>query len=331
MEELTQYYFAYSSYSSVAHRYKLLEQSTDLFDLEKKISPILRASEIQKIKLSAKTLKHETEKREANIVTYYDLAYPKLLREIDKPPILLFCKGNMDLLQYDLVSVVGTRKPSSTSLLATNLLPEFLSKSRNLGIVSGVAMGIDRAVMLAALESNVPTIGVMGTGIEKEYPYQNRDLYQKIKTSPNGLLITEMRIGEVIGKWSFPRRNRIITGISRLLVMMEAPLKSGAMSSVAHALEQGREIMVFDDPSLLYNDGGRKLLEDGATRLTLTDLQSTSEAFFHISELIPTNFRDMPSLFSSLSQLENEGLFQNVGGGYYRKFATETQRHGGSL
>ncbi|MBK6604372.1 MAG: DNA-processing protein DprA [Leptospiraceae bacterium] len=100
------------------------------------------------------------------------------------------------------------------------------SKSTNLGIVSGVATGIDRAVMLAALEANIPTIGVMGTGMEKEYPYQNKDLYTRLKNSANGLLITEMRIGEAIGKWSFPRRNRIISGIAKLLILMEAPLKA---------------------------------------------------------------------------------------------------------
>ena len=128
-----------------------------------------------------------------------------------------------------------------------------------------------------------------------------------------------MRIGEVIGKWSFPKRNRIITGISKLLVLMEAPLKSGAMSSVSHALEQGREVIVFDDPSLLYNEGGRKLIEDGASKLSLADIKKDPDSFFHISEIIPKNFQDIPLLFSSLSQLENEGLFQNIGGGYYRK------------
>jgi DNA processing protein len=173
--------------------------------------------------------------------------------------------------------------------------------------------------MLAALETNIPTIGVMGTGMEKEYPYQNKDLYAKLKNSPNGLLITEMRIGEAIGKWSFPRRNRIISGMAKLLILMEAPLKSGAMSSVAHALEQGREVMVFDDPELLYNEGGRKLLEDGASRLSMSDLKKSPDSFFHISEIIPKNFKEMSSLFSSLSQLENEGLFQNLGGGYFRK------------
>ena len=319
METLIPYYFAYPSFSSIAHRYKLLNQVSNLVDLEKKISPILRSEEIGKIQTAASILKSETEKRGVTVVSYYDALYPKLLKEIDKPHILLFCKGNIDLLQHDLVSVVGTRIPSPASLLATSLLPEVLNKSSNFGIVSGVATGIDRQVMLAALEGGIPTIGVMGTGMEKEYPYQNRDLYKQIKTSPNGLLVTEMRIGEVIGKWSFPRRNRIIAGISKLLVLMEAPIKSGAMSSVAHALEQGREVMVFDDPTLLYNDGGRKLLEDGATKLTLADLKKVPDAFFHISEIIPKNFEDMPSLFSSLSQLENEGMFQNIGGGYFKR------------
>lgn len=319
MQELIPYYFSFSSFSSIAHRYKLLSQVSNLIELEKKISPILRSDEIVKIQTAAEKLKLETEKSGVKVIDFFHPLYPNLLKEIDKPPILLFCKGNIDLLQNELVSVVGTRKPTPIANLATSLLPEMLSKSSNLGIVSGVATGIDRTAMLAALETNIPTIGVMGTGMEKEYPYQNKDLYAKLKNSPNGLLITEMRIGEAIGKWSFPRRNRIISGMAKLLILMEAPLKSGAMSSVAHALEQGREVMVFDDPELLYNEGGRKLLEDGASRLSMSDLKKSPDSFFHISEIIPKNFKEMSSLFSSLSQLENEGLFQNLGGGYFRK------------
>ena len=319
MQELIPYYFSFSSFSSIAHRYKLLSQVSNLIELEKKISPILRSDEIVKIQTAAEKLKLETEKRGVKVIDFFHPLYPNLLKEIDKPPILLFCKGNIDLLQNELVSVVGTRKPTPIANLATSLLPEMLSKSSNLGIVSGVATGIDRTAMLAALETNIPTIGVMGTGMEKEYPYQNKDLYAKLKNSPNGLLITEMRIGEAIGKWSFPRRNRIISGMAKLLILMEAPLKSGAMSSVAHALEQGREVMVFDDPELLYNEGGRKLLEDGASRLSMSDLKKSPDSFFHISEIIPKNFKEMSSLFSSLSQLENEGLFQNLGGGSFRK------------
>jgi DNA processing protein len=242
MQELIPYYFSFSSFSSIAHRYKLLSQVSNLIELEKKISPILRSDEIVKIQTAAEKLKLETEKRGVKVIDFFHPLYPNLLKEIDKPPILLFCKGNIDLLQNELVSVVGTRKPTPIANLATSLLPEMLSKSSNLGIVSGVATGIDRTAMLAALETNIPTIGVMGTGMEKEYPYQNKDLYAKLKNSPNGLLITEMRIGEAIGKWSFPRRNRIISGMAKLLILMEAPLKSGAMSSVAHALEQGREV-----------------------------------------------------------------------------------------
>ena len=135
MENLIPYYFAYSIFSSIAHRYKLLSGTPNLFELEKIISPLLRSEEINKIKVAANTLKFETEKRGVELVSYYDATYPKLLKEIDKPPILLFCKGNTNLLQHELVSVVGTRKPTPTSLLATSLLPEFLSKSNKFGIV----------------------------------------------------------------------------------------------------------------------------------------------------------------------------------------------------
>lgn len=319
MEEFISYYFSFPIFASITHRYKLLGEVSNLNELEKKISPILKSDELQKIKQAAKQLKEKSEEKGIQIIDFFHPLYPSLLKQIDKPPIVLFCLGNSDLLKQDLVSVVGTRKPSQLSLAATNLLPELLTKSNNLGIVSGVATGIDRAAMFAALNADIPTIGVLGTGLDKEYPYQNKDLYQKIKSSQKGLLITEMRIGEPIGKWSFPRRNRIISGMSKLLILMEAPLKSGAMSSVAHAIEQGREVMVFDEPELLYNEGGRKLIEDGAMKLTLNDLKKSPDSFFHISEIIPNDFNNIPQLFRSLSQLEQEGLFQNIGGGYYKK------------
>ncbi len=252
-----------------------------------------------------------------SIIDIYDINYPELLKQIADPPLLLFYKGEKALFQMEKISVVGTRKPSKLSVFATQKIPELFSKDNQIAIVSGLAAGIDREVMLSSLEKNIPTIGILGTGIGFEYPFSNKDLYGKMKESQKTLLISEMRPDEKFGKWSFPRRNRIITGLSKLLIVMEAPLKSGAISSARNALDQNREILVFDNESLFYNEGGRKLISDGAKHLTLDEILNKAKSISHISEYLSGSFKDIPKILSKLGMLEREGILKDMGGGYY--------------
>ena len=159
----------------------------------------------------------------------------------------------------------------------------------------------------------------MGTSFDKEYPSINKDLYKTMKQRDNTLIITEIRPTEKIGKWSFPKRNRIITGLSESIIIMEAPVESGAMSSAAHALSQNREILVFDDESLKYNSGGRRLIEDGAKRITKKDLTNHAN-LLHISDFLPDSSDAISTSLAMLSKMELEGKVREVGGGYFEFF-----------
>ncbi|NUM42004.1 MAG: DNA-protecting protein DprA [Leptospiraceae bacterium] len=305
-----------SRIANFARNRKIIEDSKTIEELIKKIIDYLPKTELLKHLPVCEYTKELIERDSISIIHYFEKDYPDLLRNISDPPLILFYKGNRNLFQIEKTSVVGTRKPSRLSRFAANKIPELLSKDKNIAIVSGMAMGIDREVMLSSIEKNIPTIGVLGTGINIEYPYINKDLYEKMKSSDNTLIISEMRPDEKYGKWSFPKRNRIITGLSNLLVVMEAPKKSGAISSANHAISQFREILVFDHKSLFNNEGGRKLLEDGAKPITLDDITKKKNSITHISEFLADS-KNIPKILSGLGKLESEGLLKDMGGGYY--------------
>jgi len=306
-----------SQIANFARKAKIVEASKSAEELLEKIIRLIPKPELLKYHMTSEKARELVEKFSISYIHYYDNDYPKLLKEIPDPPLLLFFKGNRKLFSFEKISVVGTRKPSRLSRFATSKIPELLSKRKNVAIVSGMALGIDREVMLSSITQNIPTIGVLGTGINIEYPFANQDLYEKMNKSENALIISEMRPDEKYGKWSFPKRNRIITGLSKLLVVMEAPKKSGAISSAHHALAQFREILVFDHESLFCNDGGRKLLGDGAKLLTLDEIVDKKNSITHISEFFSGSFQETPRMLSKLSMLEREGLLKDMGGGYY--------------
>ncbi|PJZ85128.1 DNA-processing protein DprA [Leptospira harrisiae] len=201
------------------------------------------------------------------LVSFYDPEYPKNLKEIYDPPFVFVCLGNVQLLQSSLVAIVGTRKSSPVSLSATRKLVELLSINKDLAVVSGMALGIDRQAFFSALDLNVPVIGVLGTTLGMEYPPGNRDLYKRIKEDPNQLLITEFLLKTEPAKWTFPKRNRVISGLSDKVYIMESGRKSGTISTAYSAMEQNREIFVFDHPKQFDNEGGKLLIRQGAQRL----------------------------------------------------------------
>ncbi|TGK85603.1 DNA-processing protein DprA [Leptospira bourretii] len=202
-----------------------------------------------------------------NLVSFYDLEYPKPLKEIYDPPFVFACLGNLQLFQFQLVAIVGTRKSSPVSLSATRKLVELLSINKDFAVVSGMALGIDREAFLSALEFGIPVIGVLGTTLGMEYPPGNRDLYKRIKEDPNQLLITEFLLKTEPAKWTFPKRNRVISGLADKVYIMESGRKSGTISTAYSAMEQNREIFVFDHPKQFDNEGGRLLVRQGAQRL----------------------------------------------------------------
>lgn len=274
-------------------------------------------------------------------VFFWDNEYPILLREIPDPPFVLFVLGDINYLKYNWWAVVGTRKASIVSLFATQKFVERCVPN-GVGLVSGVALGIDREAMLTAINHGIPTIGVIGTSLDKEYPYQNRDIYKLLKTKSNTLIISEYLPNTNLSKWTFPMRNRIITGIAEKVFIMESPLKSGAMSSANSAIQQNKEIWIFDHVSLKNNSGGKSLINDGANILQWEDIWPGSNIIsfsypkeFWVSKLIDLmdknifnevfkNLKkeDIPNLnelkfLSLLKFLESKKIVISLGNGYF--------------
>ena len=197
--------------------------------------------------------------------------YPVLLREITDPPALLYVLGEKVWLKGNFISVVGTRKPTRYGINATRMIVSRLVEN-GIGIVSGFAYGIDAVAHMEAIKGGGYTIGVLGTGIDIVYPKVNRSLRRDIIESKRGCLISEFPIGDSPEPWHFPRRNRIISGLTQITLVIEASLKSGAMITAGYALEQGRE--VFAVPGNIDSEnsqGTNQLIKEGAKLITSGD------------------------------------------------------------
>ena len=188
--------------------------------------------------------------------------YPPLLREIPDPPALLFLRGNPDCLRQPFLAVVGSRSSSLAGRRATTELCGELAVA-GLGICSGLALGIDAAAHRAALQVDAVTVAVMATGLDQLYPSQHQGLASEILH--RGALLTEFPLGSAPTRERFPQRNRIISGLSLGVLVVEAALRSGSLITARLALEQNRE--VFAVPHSIYHPQGRgcnALLRDGA-------------------------------------------------------------------
>ena len=317
---MSEYYsdliFSNIELSRIVIKYGLHLKSNSLEEIYEKIYRLFDKTKLIQYYNQVQAIKYDLNKYKYFYITYFDSHYPVLLKEIHDPPLILFYKGNIDIFCSKFTGVVGTRKPSVTSLSFTSSLVGVIRQREKQGIISGLANGIDREAMISAINLGMPLIGVMGTGFNKEYPNTNSDLYKLMKYSENTLIITETTPFEKSGKWSFPRRNRIISGISESIVIMEASNESGAMTTAYHALQQNREIIVFDDESQKCNDGGRKLIEEGAKRITKDDINSSSK-LIHLSELFGESNSNISGSLAMLGKLEMEGKVKDRGGGYF--------------
>lgn len=200
--------------------------------------------------------------RNKQIITCADQCYPPLLKEISDPPPLLFVQGTVELLSRQQIAVVGSRNPTADGSENSYAFACDLSH-RGYLITSGLALGVDSAAHRGALAAEGATIAVMGTGPDHYYPPNNRPLANEI--IQNGALITEFPLGTPPLAENFPRRNRIISGMSLGVLVTEAALRSGSLITARSALEQGRE--VFAIPGSIHNPlarGCHALLRDGA-------------------------------------------------------------------
>lgn len=193
--------------------------------------------------------------------------YPPLLREIDDPPPLLFLKGDPALLTLPQLAIVGTRHPSLTGRADAEAFGGELARA-GLVITSGMARGIDAAAHQGALRAGGRTLAVLGTGADRPYPRENTRLYHAI-VAEGGLVVSEFLPGEQPLAMHFPRRNRIISGLSLGVLVVEAAPESGSLITARYATDQGR--LVWALPGSRHNvqaQGCVKLIRDGATLVT---------------------------------------------------------------
>ena len=198
-----------------------------------------------------------------HICTYLDAAYPKRLKNIADPPVVLYYKGTIPEIDGNpVIGVVGTRKATAYGLGIAKRMGYQIAKCGGF-LVSGMAFGIDGMAMRGALTAGGAVIGVLGCGADVVYPVSNRSLFEDMERC--GCLITEFPPGTPPHKWNFPRRNRIISGLSCGVLVVEAPKISGALITARQAADQGRDVFVVpgnvDVPSC---EGSNALLRDGA-------------------------------------------------------------------
>jgi DNA processing protein len=252
--------------------FKLLQQFADLGEL-------MKATQLEMEQWGIPTTKaqvireHLTEnfinskmaaykEHNVEIVTIYDEAYPTLLKQTSQPPWVLYCKGNIQLMQLPLIAIVGTRVPTVYGKNVAQQLAVSLARN-GFGVVSGLARGIDSSAHLGALNEIGGTIAVLGCGIDVIYPLENSFLYREIALK--GLIISEYPLGMKSHPGLFPLRNRIIAGLSLGTVVVEAALKSGSLITADQAMDESRD--VFAVPGQINSpksQGTLALIKQGA-------------------------------------------------------------------
>jgi DNA processing protein len=196
------------------------------------------------------------------LLTLADAQYPKRLLEIADPPPLLYAKGTLSLLEQDALAIVGSRNATPQGVSNAEAFARELSDS-GFAIVSGLALGIDAAAHRGGLSGTAGSIAVVGTGLDIVYPARNREL--ALELAANGLLLSEFALGTRALSANFPRRNRLISGLARGVLVIEAALQSGSLITARYGLEQGRE--VFAVPGSIHSPlskGCHLLIKQGA-------------------------------------------------------------------
>ncbi len=197
-----------------------------------------------------------------HLITWQDQDYPDQLRETAAPPVLLYGKGRRELLGQNCLAIVGSRNATPQGEANAEAFAQILSEA-GITIVSGLALGIDAAAHRGGLRGAGSTIAVVGTGLDRVYPARNKELARAI--AENGLLLSEFPLGTISAAGHFPRRNRIISGLSHAVLVVEAALNSGSLITARLALEQGREVLAI--PGSIHSPlskGCHALIKQGA-------------------------------------------------------------------
>lgn len=220
------------------------------------------------------------ESADRHIVPLYAEQYPAMLRQIADPPLVLYVRGDLDVLHTPQIAIVGSRKPSTSAAKHAGNMARQLCHY-GLTICSGLAVGVDACAHRGALQADGLTVAVTATGLDRVYPAANQQLAQEIALS--GAIVSEFPVGTLPKPAYFPRRNRIISGLCYGTLVVEAALKSGTLTTAAHATEQSRE--VFAIPGNIDNPQSRgchALIRNGATLV-----ESIEDILTQIAPLLP--------------------------------------------
>jgi DNA processing protein len=255
-----------------------------------------------------------------HLLTLADAAYPRLLLEIADPPPLLYLKGRLDLLTRPALAVVGSRNASAQGVANAEHFSQALSEA-GLTIVSGLALGIDAAAHRGGLRGFGSTIAVIGTGIDLVYPYSNRVLAGLI--AEQGCVVSEYALATPALPANFPRRNRLISGLARAVLVIEAAARSGSLITARMAGEQGRD--VFAIPGSIHSalakgchaliKQGAKLVESADDVLVELQLPAAAVSAEPVLELVPALDAELQALLVALGHdpVDVDGLAQRAG------------------
>jgi len=226
-----------------------------------------RKSLLERDLAPARKILEDCAEKKVQILTFSDPAYPRRLKNIPDPPLVLYYKGTLPAFdEFPMIGLVGTRRASDYGLHIAAQLGGQISRCGGI-VVSGMAEGIDCEAMTGALHADGIAVGVLGCGADMIYPLSAKELYRAVETK--GCILSEFPPGTPPVKWNFPKRNRIISGLSCGVLVVEAPEKSGALITAREALEQGRDVFVvpgnINSPTCA---GSNRLLREGAAVVT---------------------------------------------------------------
>lgn len=207
------------------------------------------------------------QKNNIDIVSIKDKEYPQILKEIYDPPISLYMKGSKEILNHYSIAIIGCREASDYGKKVAKYFAYNLS-NQNINIISGLAKGVDSYAHIGTLSTCGKTVAVVGNGLDTVYPTENKYLLERILEN-GGAIISEYPLGTKAEKMNFPARNRIISGMSRGVIVVEAKEKSGTLITVDFALEQGRDVYVVPGNINSVNSiGTNELIKQGAKMVT---------------------------------------------------------------
>jgi len=230
----------------------------------------------------------------ARIVTYWDVEYPDNLKKIYDPPVMLFVRGTLTGNDRYSVAIVGTRNPTTYGKHVAEKFAAALSE-QGLAVISGLARGIDTAAHWTAVKSGGRTIAVLGSGVDVVYPSENRRLVEQVVS--RGAVVSEYYMGSKPDAANFPRRNRIISGISLGTILVETDVDGGAMITASTALDQNRE--VFAVPGSIFekkSKGTNKLIRESKAKL-VEDIQDVIEELrYKLRPILKDQNRNQPQV-----------------------------------